>query len=163
MSRSLAAISKLFGQRMIENDYRLRGNTAVFCQAEAEAIDTGSPGQCCRRRAARNHSIGKPGAIHVQAQAEGISEIAVRGDFRGAVDSAGFSHVRQTDDRRLGIVYAMHRSDLHMCPHGIHIGLARRSRHTHQPRATGIKLYCRVLVVADVRAFVTINSAPRGR
>ena len=56
----------------------------------------------------------------------------------------------------------MHRSDLHMRAHRVHIGLTRQTCHAHQSRTTGVKLHCGIFIVADVRAIVTINAPPRG-
>ena len=60
-------------------------------------------------------------------------------------------------------MHAVHRSNLHVRPHRRQIGLACRTRYTYQPGTAGIKLHSRILVIADVRAFVAVNRSPRRR
>ena len=105
MSAPLAAKCKVRRVIGTEKDYGFGCERAIFRGSQTENIDTGFPGDIGGFAADADDCIGEAGTIHVDRKAARTGHVRQRCDFIGRVHEAAFASLRNTEDRRLHIVW----------------------------------------------------------
>src|SRR5262249_30505949 len=104
LSTLLAAVIKLPRNFRVEENNGLADSDAVFGAAEAKDIDAGLPGQFLRRDPEGYDGVGKAGSIHVNAQAEVLSQIGKLAELVQGIDGSDFGRLGKTEGAGLRIM-----------------------------------------------------------